>query len=232
MDFNDSMTSGAAVTDGDALIRSILSNPADDAPRLVYADWLEEHGRGEDAEFIRVQVELAHLGFDGGFHTDERGRLRHSPPHVATLTERQMELWFDNHGRPDLPAAMANWPVSPANPPGIRLRVRRGFIERLACPGDEFLAVAAELFARQPITHVRLSDRQSINQGGGFAWFCTGVWKELVDDVPAELWPHLARDDQPMVTYATSDEADAALGRACLRYGRLLVGLPDRPEGD
>src|SRR5262249_7546490 len=95
-----------------------------------------------------------------------------------------------------------------------------------------FLAVAAELFARQPITEVRLSDRQSIKQGGGFAWFCTGVWKQLVDDVPAELWPHLARDDQPMITYATSDDADAALGRACVRYGRLLVGVADRPEGD
>src|SRR5262245_57432383 len=82
------MTIGAAVTDGDALIRSILANPADDAPRLVYADWLQEHGRGEDAEFIRVQVELARLGFDGGFHTDDRGRLRHAPPHVAALTER------------------------------------------------------------------------------------------------------------------------------------------------
>jgi len=214
------------MTDGDALIRSILEAPDDDAPRLVYADWLDERGRGGDAEFIRVQVELARLGYDGVFHTDERGRLRHAPPPVADLTSRQLELWVDNHGRPDLPAAVADWPIFPANTPGTRLRVRRGFVERLMCPCDEFLELAPELFARQPITHVRLIDRQSIDQGGGFTWYCTGVWKTLVDDMPAELWPYLARDDQPMVTYATSDDADAALGRACVRYARSLVGLP------
>jgi uncharacterized protein (TIGR02996 family) len=39
---------------------TILENPDDDAPRLVYADWLDEQGdpRGE---FIRVQCELARL---------------------------------------------------------------------------------------------------------------------------------------------------------------------------
>jgi uncharacterized protein (TIGR02996 family) len=31
------------MSDGTALLRSILTDPADDAPRLVYADWLDEH---------------------------------------------------------------------------------------------------------------------------------------------------------------------------------------------
>jgi uncharacterized protein (TIGR02996 family) len=47
---------------GDALLAAILDNPADDGPRLVYADWLEETGgqaERERAEFIRVQVALA-----------------------------------------------------------------------------------------------------------------------------------------------------------------------------
>src|SRR5215211_1107475 len=34
----------------------IVKNIDDDTPRLVYADWLEEQGRDERAEFIRVQV--------------------------------------------------------------------------------------------------------------------------------------------------------------------------------
>jgi uncharacterized protein (TIGR02996 family) len=33
----------------------------EDAPRLVYADWLEENGQLERAEFVRVQVERARL---------------------------------------------------------------------------------------------------------------------------------------------------------------------------
>lgn len=32
------------MNDGDALLRAILAAPDDDAPRLVYADWLEERG--------------------------------------------------------------------------------------------------------------------------------------------------------------------------------------------
>jgi uncharacterized protein (TIGR02996 family) len=46
----------------DALLAAIRETPEDDGPRLVYADWLEEHGDEHDrarAEFIRVQCELA-----------------------------------------------------------------------------------------------------------------------------------------------------------------------------
>lgn len=39
-------------------IREICENPFDDAPRLIYADWLNEQGRNERSEFIRVQIKL------------------------------------------------------------------------------------------------------------------------------------------------------------------------------
>src|SRR5687768_3217999 len=44
--------------DEPALLQAIREAPDDDAPRLVYADWLDEHGRPERAEFVRVCVEL------------------------------------------------------------------------------------------------------------------------------------------------------------------------------
>ena len=50
------------MSDGDAILAAILAKPEDDAPRLVYADWLEEFGGEAGAargEFIRVQIELA-----------------------------------------------------------------------------------------------------------------------------------------------------------------------------
>src|SRR5262249_56850238 len=50
---------GRGMTDGEDLLRAIVATPEDDAPRLVYADWLDEHGVPDWAEFIRVQVELA-----------------------------------------------------------------------------------------------------------------------------------------------------------------------------
>jgi uncharacterized protein (TIGR02996 family) len=60
----------------------VLENPADDGPRMVYADWLEEQGdpRGE---FIRVQIESAKL--EPGDATLER------------LTDREMIL-LGRHG--------------------------------------------------------------------------------------------------------------------------------------
>jgi len=47
------------MSNGTALLDAIRAAPDDDAPRLVYADWLDEHGQPERAEFIRVQCELA-----------------------------------------------------------------------------------------------------------------------------------------------------------------------------
>lgn len=40
-----------------ALLQAVLHNPADDLPRLVMADWLEENGETERANFIRWQCE-------------------------------------------------------------------------------------------------------------------------------------------------------------------------------
>lgn len=47
--------------DGDALFRAVCESPEDDTPRLVYADWLEENGKPERAELIRLQCEGSHL---------------------------------------------------------------------------------------------------------------------------------------------------------------------------
>jgi uncharacterized protein (TIGR02996 family) len=44
-----------------AFLADIVAHPADDAPRLVYADWLEDHGEAGRAEFIRLQCELARM---------------------------------------------------------------------------------------------------------------------------------------------------------------------------
>jgi uncharacterized protein (TIGR02996 family) len=49
------------VTHDDAFLQAILESPDDDTPRLVYADWLDEYGETDRAEFIRVQIALAAL---------------------------------------------------------------------------------------------------------------------------------------------------------------------------
>lgn len=60
------MQTGQFRTDQDALLAAIFAAPADDAPRLIYADWLEEHGDDTVAEFIRLRCELV------GLHNGDR----------------------------------------------------------------------------------------------------------------------------------------------------------------
>jgi uncharacterized protein (TIGR02996 family) len=42
-------------------LETIRLDPDSDLPRLIFADWLEEHGDIDRAEFIRVQCEMARL---------------------------------------------------------------------------------------------------------------------------------------------------------------------------
>jgi uncharacterized protein (TIGR02996 family) len=68
------------MSDRVAFLRAIAEHPDDDLPRLVYADWLDEHGDPARAEFIRVQCELTRLVPDDGrrseLHVRERELLK------------------------------------------------------------------------------------------------------------------------------------------------------------
>ena len=66
----------------DAFMRAIRAAPDDDAPRLVYADWLEENGDPMRAEFIRVQC--------------TRARLPADDPAAEELNARSYALLVDN----------------------------------------------------------------------------------------------------------------------------------------
>jgi uncharacterized protein (TIGR02996 family) len=48
------------MTDHESFLRAILDRPGDDAPRLVYADWLDERGE-PGGDFLRAEVELFRL---------------------------------------------------------------------------------------------------------------------------------------------------------------------------
>ena len=50
------------MSDEAAFLAAIRAAPADDGPRLIYADWLDEQGRHEQAEFIRVEQSFRRTG--------------------------------------------------------------------------------------------------------------------------------------------------------------------------
>lgn len=95
----------------DALVRQILDNPSDDAPRLLYADYLEERGdpRGE---FIRLQCELARMSpFDDRWSAcaarERRLLFRHGAEwsESSQLLHRGFVTGLDQYQ----PAGIAEW---------------------------------------------------------------------------------------------------------------------------
>jgi len=70
-----------------AFLRSIQETPEDDAPRLVYADWLDDHGDAERADFIRTQCRLEAMPRDAPGRSALRMR-------EADLLRRHRSEWL------------------------------------------------------------------------------------------------------------------------------------------
>ena len=86
-----------------AFLADIRALPEDDAPRLIYADWLDDHGEAERAEFIRVQCELSRLGKDDPRRSYRERRERDLlEAHLSRWTEGAFLDWL-RHPRTECP---------------------------------------------------------------------------------------------------------------------------------
>lgn len=121
-----------------ALLKAIASAPDDDLPRLVYADWLEEHGRTERAHFIRLQV------MDAGPMTgSERAAVRER---IKELQEAHQPAWFR-----ELPRWVRRWY---ADHRYQRTEYRRGFVEEVCVTASPFLRFGPQLLDRTPVVRL------------------------------------------------------------------------------
>lgn len=126
-------------TEAEAFLQRIRAYPDDDAPRLIFADWLDERGdpRGE---FIRVQLALARSDDEtaSSLGREERGKWE----------QRQREL-LDAH-REEWTATLQGLATG--------AKFRRGFVEEVNVTARQLVGRANELFATGPIRHVHLLD--------------------------------------------------------------------------
>lgn len=111
---------------------AILSEPDELSHRLVFADWLEDYGQPERAEFIRLQIERDGLPLA---HPCARRNLRRES---VLLAEHEL-AW-----------------AGPIAQQARRWRFHRGFVEELDLPADQFLAHGQELFRLAPIRRLHL----------------------------------------------------------------------------
>lgn len=127
------------MSDEDALLSAISSHPDEDTPRLVYADWLDEHGRHARAEFIRVQIAV-----EQKVSLPRREKDRH-----VDLYRRNQEL-IDDH-RAELLGELAELPAE------ARIEFRRGFPWLIELPVRAFLAHSAAIAGQLPLPQVSVS---------------------------------------------------------------------------
>jgi uncharacterized protein (TIGR02996 family) len=121
----------------DAFLEAIRDEPGDDAPRLAFADWLEEHGDAARSEFIRLQVR---------YQADFGGQAREIGQQRWVILRRQRELFLGH--RHEWLGPMSEWD------PGVVFQ--RGFVERLTLRAETFLKEADRLLRRHPVWSVRL----------------------------------------------------------------------------
>jgi uncharacterized protein (TIGR02996 family) len=118
----------------EGFLADILAHPDDNVPRLVYADWLDEHGDPVRADFIRVQIEKLQVSLE-----DDRGeelRVRE-----GRLLFGQMQAW------------RTQWGMKTAD-----LRLRRGFVEWLGISAAQWVRHRKKVVAATPLRDLSLSE--------------------------------------------------------------------------
>ncbi len=124
-------------SDGDALFRAVCEQPWEDTPRLMYADWLDEHGNLERAEFIRLQCEAWHVC--PAYPDPVAARVR-----ASQLLKAHGDRWYD-----ELPE------ISGVEWGGMFVR---GFIDRaLTHALDDVTATLEAVFAATPLRYLTIT---------------------------------------------------------------------------
>jgi uncharacterized protein (TIGR02996 family) len=157
------------MTDNEALLRAVLAAPDDDAPRLVYADWLDEHGDPARAAFIRAQVEL--------------GRRPADPNRTLQLRKAEVALLRAN--RDAWTAWVPGWAEART--------FSRGFLEGIRAEASDFIARGDEVRRRTPLGAVQLDGREELAVPVLRTRALDGLRSlTLSVPVPAGAWEHLA----------------------------------------
>lgn len=121
------------MTDREALLAAIHADPDDDTARLVFADWLQENGQADRAEFIRFQIQAARAD---PFSL----RARKAEERARYILDVHFEDWTRH-----LQGGMAHRP-----------RFERGFVAHLSVEPRGFVPRADDLLNAEPVQALTL----------------------------------------------------------------------------
>lgn len=239
------------------LMRCVLEDPADDAARLILADWLEERGDTAHADFIRVSIDLANTGLHdcptptyrmpswGPTNAQGRQRLRCGGERCpfcrhAVILENICRGYTDSTVLSGVPFACSHTWESPhiflprTKDGWPSLYLRRGFVEVAEMECDSFMRSAKALFSNQPVTRVRLTDKQpwsgkymaSDEEDNLFGWWSSANYSgRNVSDPNSESTLDTELMGTLDVLFDSDTDAVEALSDACVALGRRRAGL-------
>src|SRR5262249_48744394 len=136
------MAKKKTLTQEQVFLADVAANGGDDVPRLVYADWLEDNGQAERAEFIRLQCRLATLDeFDPQRQELEQRHWEFLIVRASEWIKQTLPGWARFEGTAGFP---------------------RGFIDRFSTTASSLLKHGPGLFAVAPIRdlHLRISSHR------------------------------------------------------------------------
>ncbi len=121
------------MTERARLFQAAADEPHDDGPRLVLADWLEEHGEEERGTFVRTGVALARMDEADDAYPETLARHLRS----ASFAVEPKEPWIDHI-------------------PGVRVWFGRGMPAGVALSPEDYLAAKPAAWKRAPLEELVL----------------------------------------------------------------------------
>lgn len=192
-----------------ALHAAIIADPADDFPRLLYADLLDERGGpgdAERAEWVRgKRPEMDHRGY----------------------------CYLDF--AVDFGLAVLEYPLDMPRPAKItNVFFRRGFMAEVECTTEEWRRHGPRLVREHPIARVRLTDREPRRRaalsardphGGVFLWdpqVLCDCQEHRKCVIPDWLWRCAQREALRLAFFwhESPEAAHTALSGLCLAWAR------------
>lgn len=162
-----------------ALITKILSEPDDDLPRLIFADWLEEHGdpRGE---FIRLQCRLH--------------GMTAADPDWNPCKERERDL---------LAARQKEWLGRLEKLHGTKLVFERGLLKQFVCSLSQFVQKDCQKALLKRLPYLGC-ERLWLHGGGGTEDLNQLLGCEALALFPRLTWNNSSLEDEDLARFVQS----------------------------
>lgn len=133
------------MADPAAMLAAVLAAPADDEPRLVYADWLTERGDPRGT-FIQIQCQLGGTRYGAKGYVLGRGKdARSATEEELQALEKKLLAKHQKAWIAPIRAAIRTWSWT------------RGFVSRVEADGAKFLEAGESVVDQTPLESLKLT---------------------------------------------------------------------------